>query len=55
MELFDIYTSLCISRAVFDRGEALLELEARCTDFYQLCRREPGRCGLEWTTNPVML
>ncbi len=37
------------------RGEPLLELEARCTDFYQLCRREPGRCGLEWTTNPVML
>ena len=33
----------------------LLELEARCTDLYQLCRETPGPCGLEWTTNPVML
>ena len=34
MELFDIYTSLGISRAVFDRGEALLErLAARFRAF----------------------
>ena len=33
----------------------LFELEARCTDLYQLCRKIPGPCGLEWTSNPVML
>ena len=44
-----------LTKPAHGRGEPLLELEARCTDFYQLCRREPGRCGLEWTTNPVML
>ena len=33
----------------------LFELEARCTDLYQLCREAPGPCGLEWTNNPVML
>ena len=43
-----------ITKPAHGRGEPLLELEARCTDFYQLCRREPGPCGLEWTTNPVM-
>ena len=44
-----------ITKPAHGRGSPLLELEARCTDFYQLCRREPGPCGLEWTTNPVML
>ena len=33
----------------------LFELEARCTDLYQLCREAPGPCGLEWTSGPVML
>ena len=33
----------------------LFELEARCTDLYQLCRETPGPCGLEWTNGPVML
>ena len=36
-------------------GLQLFELEARCTDLYQLCREIPGPCGLEWTSNPVML
>lgn len=36
-------------------GRRLFELEARCTDLYQLCRESPGPCGLEWTSNPVML
>ena len=36
-------------------GRRLFELEARCTDLYQLCRETPGPCGLEWTSNPVML
>ena len=33
----------------------LFELEARCTDLYQLCRETPGPCGLEWTSDPAML
>ena len=33
----------------------LFELEARCTDLYQLCRKAPGPCGLEWTSSPVMI
>lgn len=44
-----------ITKPAHGKGIPLLELEARCTDFYQLCRREPGSCGLEWTTDPVML
>ncbi|MDE7171700.1 MAG: nucleotidyltransferase family protein [Oscillospiraceae bacterium] len=44
-----------ITKPAHGRGIPLLELEARCTDFYQLCCQEPGPCGLEWTTNPVML
>ena len=44
-----------ITKPAHGRGIPLLELEARCTDFYQLCRQEPGPCGLEWTANPVML
>ena len=44
-----------ITKPAHGRGVPLLELEARCTDLYQLCRREPGPCGLEWTSNPVML
>ena len=36
-------------------GRRLFELESRCTDLYQLCRESPGPCGLEWTSNPVML
>ena len=36
-------------------GLRLFELDARCTDLYQLCREAPGPCGLEWTSNPVML
>ena len=44
-----------VTKPAHGRGIPLLELEAGCTDFYQLCRREPGPCGLEWTANPVML
>ena len=36
-------------------GLRLFELEARCTDLYQLCRDTPGPCGLEWRSNPVIL
>lgn len=44
-----------ITKPAHGRGIPLLELEARCTDLYQLCRREPGPCGAEWTSSPVML
>ena len=44
-----------ITKPADGRGIPLLEREARCTDLYQLCRETPGPCGLEWTTNPVML
>ena len=44
-----------LTKPAHGKGLPLLELEARCTDFYQLCRREPGPCGVEWTTDPVML
>lgn len=44
-----------ITKPARGRGEPLLELEARCTDFYELCRREPGPCGTEWTHSPVMI
>lgn len=44
-----------ITKPAHGRGLPLLELEARCTDLYQLCRKTPGPCGLEWSTNPVML
>lgn len=44
-----------ITKPAHGRNLPLLELEGRCTDLYQLCRKTPGSCGLEWTTNPVML
>ena len=44
-----------ITKPAHGKGLPLFELEARCTDFYQLCRRNPGPCWLEWTTNPVMI
>lgn len=44
-----------ITKPAHGGGIPLLELEARCTDFYQLCREKPGPCGLEWTTGPLML
>ncbi len=44
-----------LTKPAHGKGIPLLELEARCTDFYQLCRETPGPCGLEWTASPVML
>jgi len=44
-----------LTKPASGKGIPLFELEARCTDFYQLCREVPGPCGLEWTTSPVML
>ena len=44
-----------ITKPAHGRGVPLLELEARCTDLYELCRRDPGPCGAEWTHSPVMV
>ncbi len=44
-----------VTKPAHGKGLPLLELEARCTDFYELCRREPGGCGAEWTHSPVMV
>ena len=44
-----------ITKPAHGKGLPLLNLEARCTDLYQLYRKAPGPCGLEWTTDPVML
>ena len=44
-----------ITKPAHGKGVPLLELEARCTDFYQLCRQTPGPCGEEWTHSPVMI
>lgn len=37
------------------RARTLLEAEARCTDFFSLCRRRITPAGGEWTHSPVML
>ncbi len=43
-----------ITKPAHGKGLPLLELEARCTDFYGLCRERVEPCGKEWTTSPVM-
>lgn len=44
-----------ITKPAHGKGIPLLELEARCTDFYGLCRKSIVPCGAEWTTSPVIL
>ena len=44
-----------ITKPTHGKGIPLMELEARCTDFYALCRKEPLPCGAEWTTSPIIL
>ena len=36
-------------------AQALFALEGRFTDLFALCFPTPRPCGLEWTTNPVIL
>lgn len=43
-----------ITKPAHGKGIPLLELESRCTDFYNLCRLRPQPCGAEWTTSPVI-
>lgn len=44
-----------VTKPTHGRDIPLLELEARCTDFYALCRERAGPCGAEWSTSPVIL
>ena len=50
-----VITKPAHARKLDGPGQRLFELEARCTDLYQLCRKTPGPCALEWTSGPVML
>jgi predicted nucleotidyltransferase len=44
-----------ITKPTHGKGIPLLELEARCTDLYALCRRDPAPCGMEWRKSPRIL
>ena len=43
-----------ITKPAAGHGIPLLELEARCTDFFNLCRKDSLPCGTEWSTSPVI-
>jgi predicted nucleotidyltransferase len=43
-----------ITKPSHGKGIPLMELEARCTDFYAMCRKEFTPCGAEWSTSPVI-
>ena len=38
-----------------EKAKAFADLEARCTDLYQLSLPSPTPCGIDYTTNPVIL
>ena len=44
-----------ITKPSHGKGLPLMELEARCTDFYAMCRETITLCGAEWSTSPVIL
>ncbi len=44
-----------ITKPSHGKGLTLMELEARCTDFYAMCRKKPDICGAEWSTSPIIL
>lgn len=43
-----------ITKPAHGKGIPLMELEARCTDFYALCRERILPCGAEWITTPTV-
>ena len=43
------------ARELAPAARALFELEARCTDLYDLCLPHVPRPGREWTTSPILL
>lgn len=50
-----ILTKPAHARELEERGRRLFELEARCTDLYDLCFEAVPSPGREWTTGPVIL
>ena len=44
-----------ITKPSHGKGLPLMELEARCTDFYAMCKKQPGICGAEWSTSPIII
>lgn len=50
-----ILTKPAHARDLDEPGRRLFELEARCTDLYDLCFEQIRTPGREWTTGPVML
>ena len=50
-----IITKPAHARTLPPEARRLFELEARCTDLYDLCLPDIPAPGREWTTNPVML
>ena len=43
------------NRRLSSQAQALFALEDRFTDLYALCFPTPKPCGLEWTSNPVLV
>lgn len=43
------------SRSFSPQARELFALESQCTDLFALCSPTPRPCGLEWTTNPVVM
>lgn len=50
-----IITKPAHARALDETGRKLFELEARCTDLYDLCFANPPAPGREWVTDPVVV
>lgn len=43
------------SRRLSSEAQTLFALEERFTDLFSLCFPTPRPCGLEWTTNPIIM
>lgn len=43
-----------ITKPSHGKGIPLMELEACCTDFYAMCRKNYTPCGAEWNTSPII-
>lgn len=50
-----VLTKPAHARTLDEAGRRLFELEARCTDLYDLCLETVPAPGREWTTGPVVL
>lgn len=50
-----VLTKPAHARDLDETGCRLFELEARCTDLYDLCFRKIRSAGREWTTGPVIM